>query len=534
MKKIIFLMLIVSHSSLISQSQFQRTIGGAGDEYAFSIIQTTDGSYVVAGVTYSFGAGSGDMYIVKLDASGTLQWPRTVGGPGYEAAEPIIQTADGGYAVAGVTTSFGGGYPGDMYIVKLGASGSLQWSRTVGGTDYEGTTCIVQTAEGGYAVGGLTESFGAGSGDFYIVKLDASGTLQWSRTVGGTAYDGAINIVQSKDGGYAIAGYTLSFGAGDFDMYIVKLDASGSFQWSRTVGGTRAEWAYSIIQSPDAGYVVAGYTYSFGVWNCNDCNDMYIVKLDSGGTLQWTRNVGGPGADFAHAIIQTTDGGYALVGGCLSFGNPDWYIVKLNSGGSLQWSKNFRGGVNGEYAMDIVQTTDGGYVSVGTTRGGAGGSEMSIVKFDANANTCVLTGFPPSQSGTGGIITSPNPTVTSPSPTVTSPSPTVGTGGILTNVCVIGIQPISNEVPSEFKLYQNYPNPFNPNSKIKFQVSKTAYVILAIFDILGHEVESILNEQLKPGIYEVQWDAANYPSGVYYYRIETEGYIETKKMVLVR
>jgi hypothetical protein len=516
-----------------AQSQFQRAIGGTNNDDAWSIKQTTDGGYAVAGETNSFGAGSYDMYIVKLDGSGTLQWSRTVGGTGYESVSSIIQTTDGGYAVAGYTSSFGAG-SNDMYIVKLDANGTLQWSRTAGGTGGDLAWSIIQTTDGGYAVAGQTNSFGAGSYDMYIVKLNASGSLQWSKTVGGTNYEEARSIIQTTDGGYAVAGYTRSFGAGNDDMYILKLDASGSLQWSRTVGGTNYDYAFSIIQTTDGGYAAAGYTNSFGAGN----DDMYIVKLDGSGSLQWSRTVGGTYEDYALSIIQTTDGGYAAAGYTVSFGagSNDMYIVKLDGSGAVQWSRTV-GGTGTDYASSIIQTTDGEYAAAGWTYSfgvGAGYTDMYIVKLDASGNTCGNSTSPASISGAGGTSTNPSPIVTTPASTVTTPSPTTSTGGTLTTICVIGIQPISNEIPSDFKLEQNYPNPFNNSSKFLVRISKLSRVKISVYDMLGREVGALVNEELKPGVYEVEFDGTNYPSGVYFYQLSAGEFRETKKMVLIK
>jgi len=200
-------------------------------EKGHSLIQTSDGGYAIAGSTESFGAGKWDVYVIKLDANGNLQWTKTIGGPKYDYGYSLIQTSDGGYAIAGTTYSFGAGRE-DVYVVKLDASGNLQWTKTIGGENWDAGRSLIQTSDGGYAIAG--HSFGAGGNDVYLVKLDANGNLQWTKTIGGPNGEGILlfhvpdDIIQTSDGGYAIAGGTKSFGAGGMDVYVVKLDKNGN------------------------------------------------------------------------------------------------------------------------------------------------------------------------------------------------------------------------------------------------------------------------------------------------------------------
>jgi Secretion system C-terminal sorting domain/Domain of unknown function (DUF5122) beta-propeller len=521
-----------------AQTQFQEVIGGTGYESALSFIKTTDGGYTVAGYTTSFGAGGEDMYIVKFDASGTLQWSRTIGGPNDDAVTSIIQATDGGYVIAG-----SGAIPNavfsDMYIVKFDAGGNLLWSKAIGGRGYNDARAIVKTTDGGYAVAGTTDV--GGSKDFSIVKLDAGGNFQWSRSVGGINDDMAHSMVQTADGGYVLAGETSSFGAGVWNMYIVKLDAGGTLQWSKTFGVTGGEQlAASIIQTTDGGYALAGNIRASAP---GSDYDMYILKLNSSGNLQWSKTVGGLNDDQAYSIIQTIDGGYAVAGWTTSFGAGDWdmYIVKLDAGGTHQWSRTI-GGTGRDVAESIIQTTDSGYAVAGYTSSfGAGLWDMYIVKLDASGNTCSNMTSPASISGSGGTLGSPTSIIYPRTPFDSSKSSSTSTGGTLTSICSnIGIQPISNEIPSSYELFQNYPNPFNPTTKIKFSVplnkggNRGLSVTLTIYDILGKEVEVLVNQQLQPGTYEVEWNAANYPSGVYFYKLTAGDYSETKKMVLIK
>lgn len=483
----------------------------------------------------SYGGADWDFYIVKLNSSGTFQWNKTFGGTNTEYATSIIQTTDGGYAVAGYTMSYGAGQR-DFYVLKLNNSGNFQWSKTIGGTNYDEASSIVQTTDGGYVIAGRTQSFGA-NGDMYIVKLDANGNLQWNKTIGGTSYDFGCSIIQTTGGGYAVCGYTISFGTtGGFNFYIAKLDAGGNLLWSCTIGGSTGAGLNSIIQTADGGYAVAGVIQSFGAGGY----DMYIVKIDSVGMLQWRRTLGGTGDDGAFGgstIIQTTDGGYTVVGDTRSFGagGSDIYIVKLNGSGTLQWSKTV-GGTGYEDASSIIRTTDGGYVAAGRTNSfGAGNYDFYIVKFDSSWNTCGNIFSPSSISGTGGNLVSQASLTSSPIPLTSSPTPTTLTLGTLTIICTfVDIHPIYNEIPSQFSLSQNYPNPFNPTTHFEFQIASFGLVKLTIYDILGREIATLVNDQLQPGTYEVAWDASNYPSGVYYYKLKADDFSETKKMILMK
>ena len=204
-------------------TEWNQTYGGTGDEIAFALVQTADGGYALLGDTDSFGAGYTDVWLVKTDASGNHQWNKTYGGTYGDYGSDLVQTADGGYALAGDTLSFGAGF-GDFWLVKTYANGNHQWNKTYGGTDpewyFEG---LAQTSDGGYAISGRTLSFGAGSYDFWLVKTDASGMHEWNQTYGGTGDETAFALVQTADSGYAIAGFTNSSGAGSYDFWLVKI-----------------------------------------------------------------------------------------------------------------------------------------------------------------------------------------------------------------------------------------------------------------------------------------------------------------------
>jgi len=410
---------------------FCKAIGGPYIEVGASLIQTSDGGYAIAGFTSSPGVEEIDVYVVKLDAKGNLQWTKTIGGPWNEEGNSLIQTSDGGYAIAGSTGSFGAGWY-DVYAVKLDAKGNLQWTKTIGGEKNDGGRSLIQTSDGGYAIAGYTTSFGAGDCDVYVLKLDANGKLQWTKTIGGPGYEIGNSLIQTSDGGYAIAGYTRSFGAGGADVYVVKLDAKGNLQWTKTIGGENEDLGNSLIQTSDGGYAIAGYTNSFGAGDW----DVYVVKLDASGNLQWTKTIGGENADAGNSLIQTSDGGYAIAGKTSSSfgaGGYDVYVVKLDANGNLQWTKTI-GGKDFEDGYSLIQTSDGGYAIAGTTTSfGAGAWDVYVVKLDKDGNACCAISQTP-QVGSGGTLSSPTSSIGS-GGTLTSPTPTTSSGGTLTNQC---------------------------------------------------------------------------------------------------
>jgi hypothetical protein len=304
--------------------------GGASDDTAFSVQQTSDGGYMLAGVTRSFGAGGYDALLIKTDANGNVQWAKTYGGTSGDYAYSVQQTSDGGYIVVGYTNSFGaGGY--DIFLIKTDASGNVQWAKTYGGTGDDRAYSVQQTSDGGYIVAGRTYSFGAG-GDIFLIKTDASGNVQWAKTYGGIYWDYAYSVQQTSDGGYIVAGTTWSFGAGSYDIFLIKTDASGNVQWAKTYGGGDYDDASSVQQTSDGGYIVAGYTQSFGAGDY----DIFLIKTDANGNISWAKTYGGTDYDWAYSVQQTSDGGYIVAGYTASFGAfGDIFLIKTDANGNI-------------------------------------------------------------------------------------------------------------------------------------------------------------------------------------------------------
>lgn len=352
--------------------QWTKTIGGRNHESGNSVCQTRGGGYVITGYTTSFGAGNADIYVVKLGSSGDLEWSRTIGGAGQDIGSSIHQTTDGGFIIGGMSASYSTGNP-DAYVVKLDSSGDLEWSKTIGGAADDWCSSIRQTHDGGYVFTGATSSFGAGKSDVYVVKLDASGNLQWEKAIGGTDSDLGKSICQTLDGGYIITGNTKSFGTGYADVYVIRLNASGELLWTKTIGGKDWDSGNSIVQTRDGGFLIGGQTFSFGAGSY----DFYVVRLNPAGDLEWTKTIGGSASDSGNSICQTSDGGYAVGGSTKSFGEgyADFFLVKLDADANSCEATN-SGGITGSGGTisntNSVVTSNRGSVSSGGSIGKGG------------------------------------------------------------------------------------------------------------------------------------------------------------------
>jgi len=349
----------------IGTIEWQRTLGGSDTDWARAIQQTTDGGYILGGQTESDDGdvsgshGNEDFWIVKLSATGAIEWQKALGGTGNDFFGSVRQTTDGGYFVFGTAGSSNGNVSGnhgltDMWAIKLDPAGAIQWQKALGGSNFDGGTDAIQTSDGGFVLTGHTSSidgdlsFSLGEKDVWIVKLTAEGATEWSYIFGGNNEDVPASIIQTSDGGYVVAAFTLSsngdvVGAhGGGDCWVLKLSATGLLEWQRTLGGSNPDNPYSIRQTSDGGYIVAVTTYSNDgqVTGYHGNQDCWVVKLDGSGNITWEKILGGSGEDQITGTEQTADGGYILVAysnstnGDVSanLGDEDFWVAKLTSG----------------------------------------------------------------------------------------------------------------------------------------------------------------------------------------------------------
>ncbi|MFN4253922.1 MAG: FG-GAP-like repeat-containing protein [Saprospiraceae bacterium] len=403
--------------------QWQNTIGGESYDVMYDVLQTADGGYLLGGLSRSNTAGDktensqggNDYWVVKLDAVGNILWQNSLGGDSDDVLNSMQQTPDGGYILGGYSysglsgdkteASLGGA---DFWIVKLDAVGNILWQNAIGGSGQDILYTIQQTTDGGYVVGGQSDSNisgdktenSQGGTDYWVLKLDAAGNIVWQNTIGGSFYDELRSMQQTADGGYILGGWSSSGISGDKtepnlgsngDYWVVKLDASGNILWQNTIGGNANDVLRDLQQTTDGGYILGGYSRSNISGDKTEASlgveDYWVIKLDASGGIQWQNTIGGSAEDVLLSLQQTTDGGFIVGGYSASnisgdktqngWGSYDYWVLKLNSTGGILWQRTI-GGEDLDQLYAVKQTTDGGYI--------LGGHSRSLISGDKTEN----------------------------------------------------------------------------------------------------------------------------------------------------
>lgn len=346
-----------------SSELWSQTYGGKETEEAYSLVATSDGGYALAGFTRSFGEENQyNGWLVKTDAQGNKLWNRTYG---EGIPHSLIETSDGGYAIGG-----------NGFLLKTDEDGNVKWKKPYSGMS---VSSVVETSNGSYV-------FAAGRN---LVKTDSFGNIEWNQTYGGEKNDYFYGLVELSDDGYVLAGKTSSFGAGEEDFWLIKIDLNGSVVWSQTYGGPRSEVAYDLIETSDGGYALAGGLSYIGAPITIVYSDFLLVKTDSEGKMQWSQTYNRGEKEIAYSLVETSDEGYVLAGPSFNetitnySNNFDFWLVKTDPNGNPQWNQTY-GGTQREEAHSLVQTSDGGFALAGLTRSfGAGASDFWLIKTDA-------------------------------------------------------------------------------------------------------------------------------------------------------
>lgn len=406
--------------SQVPNIEWQKCLGGSNGDYGAKVKKTSDGGYILTGSTNSNDGdvsgnnGMWDFWMVKLDDVGLLLWQNTLGGPLDDFANDIFQTSDGGYIAVGQSDGNGGDVTGnhgdtDVWVVKMNASGNLEWQRSLGGSEWDKGNSIVQDSDGNYVIAGLTGSNdGNVSGnhglvDYWVVKIDTNGDILWQKTFGGTLAEEAFSLVQTNSGGFIVGGIAsssdgdVSINKGEWDYWLINIDSDGNLLWEKSFGGTSFDSLRNITKTSNGGYIVMGYTLSTDgdITLNNGEGDIWIVKLDSSGNLMWQKSLGGSNDDFGNEIIQLPNQGYIIIAETYSnngnvsgnHGNTDYWVANLNTNGIVQWQKCL-GGSDTDLGRSIQISNDGGYLLAGSSSsnngnvsGNHGSGDFWIVKL---------------------------------------------------------------------------------------------------------------------------------------------------------
>ncbi|TES94383.1 MAG: hypothetical protein E3J87_00455 [Candidatus Cloacimonadota bacterium] len=378
---IVVVVLSLLGSTLIAQGPdtlWTRTYGGIYYDMSRSIQQTSEGGYIICGWTNSFGAGSDDVYLIKIDSEGDTTWTKTFGGTFSDGGYSVKQTPDKGYIIVGYTISYGGG-DGDLYLIKTDSLGNTTWWRDYGDIYFDMGRSVQVTFDSMYVIAGYT--YGANSWDVYLLKVRKNGTLYSLNQLGGPLSDRGYYVYETADSGYIVVGNTSSYGAEGDDIYLIKTDLNGDTLWTKFYGGTENDVGYSIQQTSDGGCIICGWTYSFGAGN----SDGFLIKTYPNGGLLWLRTYGGVYNDGLFSVREVSGGGYIACGYTKSFGigtpeHSNIYLIRTNPDGNILWTKTY-GGDSPDNGYSIQQTDDNGYIITGSTSSfGAGAADVYVIK----------------------------------------------------------------------------------------------------------------------------------------------------------
>jgi hypothetical protein len=528
MKKLLSFVILFYCLHLNAQT-YQKTYGGASSDVATDIAATKDGGNIAVGDTYSFGVLNSDMFFVKTDAAGNVQWSKTLGTADYDHASAVIQTTDGGYAIAGSS----GGNNNRMALVKLDADGNRQWVRYYAANSRQSGSTLVQTPDGGYAVAGQVSTYNNGSWG-YLVRTDSTGNLLWSKLIFSKSfYPEILDMTLTSDGGFALAGIFAD--PAYYDMYLIKLNSAGNFEWARSVGGSSTELPAFVKQTRDGGYLMGGMAFSYGSILGQD---MFVVKTTSNGTLQWAKNIGTAKSENFNDAFEIP-GGYVIVGSTDSASNfirrP--MLVRLRTDGQFQGARILLETDNIGVGSVTEYSSNGFSIAGSLTSSITGTQEMYIAKFDRLGNICggftsfgdvkdtgamVVQNIPVTNANTGVIIGAEN--------TITR---TVTTGTVCSSPVASSVAATDHssalQIQKDARLRIS-PNPASSILQMQWTSENSTLITVSIFSaegkqMLNHKHQAVKGENL------LTLPVSNLKSGMYMLRMISSNKQETIKFI---
>jgi hypothetical protein len=437
-----------------------KTYGGGDLDLGRAIQRTADGGLILAGYTTSFGAGAEDFYLVKTDATGNFIWDQSYGGAARDICLDVAQTSDGGYILAGYTGVPFTNY--DAYVVRVDAQGNFLWDNQFGGAERDEFHAVQQTADGGFILCGENVSASLGH-SLYLVRIDAAGDLVWEQIYGsGDDHGEAVEV--TTDGGFIVGGWR---GDGstfaEFDAWVFKTDSGGNIEWQRELDSSIDDRVYTVLQTSDGGFAAAG----------QNAGTLALWRFDALGTLDWQQGYGGPSSDYANDMVQTADGGFLVGGNTTRDSQLDQYLVKTDAAGALE-TEEVVGDVRWEFCYGVDVTSEGDYA-------------LFLALVEGSVSPSGIGDVPPLATHLGLRV---------------------------------------------------FPNPVHFDTRFSFQMPEAGQARLAVYDVRGARVATVVDGRVGAGDRSVFWSPRSagrtLPSGVYFARLEVAGQVETQKFVIAR
>lgn len=483
-------MLVVVTAGVASaelETVWSETYGGAAADGFRQAIPTSDGGFIAAGYTYSFGAGDVDVFVVKTDADGDTLWMRAYGGTSPDYGHGVCETSDGAFVVVGYTMSYGGGQE-DVYLLKLDASGDTSWARTYGGSGLDEARAVCFTSDGYILVAGQTESFGSGLSDAYLLKVDSYGDTVWTRTVGGGDSDWAEDVFEMADGCYGLSGTTGSFNDSR-DAYAVKLDRLGNVLWQSNYGEVfpyREDYGTQGLALADTGMVAAGWRTD--QVHSDPCQAAFL-RINATGSQQTYRKYPHPYVEYGCSICETADNGFLICGAAkdVSTHKNDLFLVKRVQGAGWVWDQTVGGG-GSDWGCSVAEVEPGRYIVSGYTESAGNGSFDGWLLNMREDNAGIRSEVRP---GSGIALAAPDP------------------------------------------------NPFGPQSTLSFTLPQAMEIELAVYDITGRRIALLAYGATMPGIHAVTWHGkddrgAEVSSGIFIVRLAAGSTSISRKVVRLK
>lgn len=527
MRKIIPLHILLSIFCLniSAQNTFQKAYGGAQSETGTSIQNTIDGNYIISGYTNSFTAPFRDAYLIKTDTSGNILWSHTYGGGNDEVCYYVTLVGGGGYVLTGGTNSFGAG-GNDVFIIKTNETGNILWSTIAGGAYNDYGWAAIQNIDRGFLITGFTETCLGGCNRGLLVKTDSSGTILWTKILGGGGSEALYGIDRTVDGGYIVTGETSTNSFGSSDIWLLKLDAFGDTIWTKYYGSATEESGAVARQTADGGFIVTG-----DIHNAYNIHHAALLKTDSVGNLQWAKTYGSPdtsgAGEFGWDVHRLPDHGYIMLGSTAAYGNSmQMFVIRTDSAGNLLWSKTY-GGSQPDDPWYSALVADGGLAIIGATQSfGSGLSDIYLLKIDSagSANGCNDSSIVPEVVNVGALLLTGSGTTITTGMLTSNPAMITGSPATMNiNICA----PLGeDEMNPDKSSVLIFPNPFSTAATIKIYEARFTKYDFELYDITGREV--FVSELRTP---DSKLDRGNLESGIYFYKVTCDNGKESKELI---